>query len=123
MTRTIIAILASIIFWVVGASAHTVDIEKLARADFEKLIPEGTKNLPALKALSKFQPQLVTGTRASLPLSLRELGYGFREAFTNSDEQLARWVTQFQHDIGELETYHFRSTRHSHKALGCRQNQ
>jgi hypothetical protein len=34
----------------------------------------------------------------------RDLGYGFREAFTGSDDQLQRWVTQFQHDIGEPET-------------------
>jgi hypothetical protein len=39
-----------------------------------------------------------------VPLILRDLGYGFREAFTSSDEQLQRWVTQFQHDTGEPET-------------------
>jgi hypothetical protein len=38
------------------------------------------------------------------PMMWRDLGYGFREAFTDTDEQLQRWVTQFQHDIGEPET-------------------
>jgi hypothetical protein len=42
--------------------------------------------------------------RASVPLMLHDLGYGFREAFTGSDEQVQLWVTQFQRDIGEPET-------------------
>jgi hypothetical protein len=39
-----------------------------------------------------------------VPLLLHNLGYGFREAFTGSDEQRQKWVSQFQHDLGEAET-------------------
>jgi hypothetical protein len=60
--------------------------------------------LPAFKVFNKLEPQTAAGMRAWVPMMLRDLGYGFREAFTDTDEQLQRWVTQFQHDIGEPET-------------------
>jgi hypothetical protein len=47
---------------------------------------------------------MARGMKSFVPLMLRDLGYGFREAFTGNDEQQQRWVTQFQHDVGEPET-------------------
>ena len=47
-----------------------------------------TLPLPAFKLLQRFDPQMERSMRAFVSLTLRDLGYGFREAFTGSDEQL-----------------------------------
>ena len=99
-----LAILIATVLWVGGASAQTLDIDRMSDADFKKLTPEQTKTLPAFKMMQRFDPQMERGMRAFVPLLLRNLGYGFREAFTGSDEQLQRWVMQFQHDTGQPET-------------------
>jgi hypothetical protein len=103
--RTVIALmLAVIIFWNGGALAQAVDVDRLSKADAEKLTPEQSKTLPAFAFMNKFAPEMTTGMKRFVPLMLRDLGYGFRDAFTGNDEQLRQWVTQFQHDIGSVET-------------------
>jgi hypothetical protein len=96
--------LIATVLWIGGASAQTLDIDRLSKEDFDKLTPEQRKPFPALEVMQKFDSQFAAAERAFVPLLLRDLGYGFREAFTGTDEQLQRWVTQFQHDIGEPET-------------------
>ena len=99
-----LAILIATVLWVGGASAQTLDIDRMSKDELNKLTPEQAKTLPAFKALNRVDPQTAAGLRAMVPMMLRYLGYGFREAFTGTDEQLQRWVTQFQHDTGEPET-------------------
>ena len=93
-----LAILIATVLWVGGASAQTLDIDRMSKDELNKLTPEQAKTLPAFKALNRVDPQTAAGLRAMVPMMLRDLGYGFREAFTGTDEQLQRWVTQFQHD-------------------------
>jgi hypothetical protein len=100
----LLALIVATIFCIGEAFAQTVDIDKLSDADWALLTPEQTKALPAFKTFTRMQPQFGVGMRAWVPLMLRDLGYGFREAFTGSDEQLRRWVAQFQRDVGEPET-------------------
>lgn len=92
----VLTLVAATMFCTGGALAQAIDVDQLSDADFKKLTPEQTKGLPALKVLGRFDPQLAAGMRAFVPLMLRDLGYGFREAFTGSDEQLQKWVAQFQ---------------------------
>lgn len=99
-----LTILIATILWISGASAQTLDIDRMSKEDLNKLTPEQMNALPAFKVLNKLEPQTAAGVRAWVPIMLRDLGYGFREAFTGTDEQLQRWVTQFQHDVGEPET-------------------
>jgi hypothetical protein len=87
-----------------GVSAQSLDVDGMSKDDLNKLSAEQSKNLPVFKLLNRVDPQTAVGMRAWVPMMLRNLGYGFREAFIGSDEQLQRWVTQFQHDIGEPET-------------------
>ena len=81
------------------AIAQTVDIDKLSKADLEKLSPDQVKSLPFLKYMARAQkPEehaMLAIFRAMLPLQLRDLGYGFREAFTGSDEQIESWSKEF----------------------------
>jgi hypothetical protein len=98
------AILAATVIWIGTASAQSLDIDRMSKEDLNKITTEQMNALPAFKAWNKFEPQMAAGMGASVPMMLRDLGYGFREAFTGSDDQVGRWVTQFQHDIGEPET-------------------
>jgi hypothetical protein len=97
-------ILIATVLWIGGASAQTLDIDRMSKEDVNKLTPEQMNALPAFKVFNKLEPQMAAGMRAWVPMMLRDLGYGFREAFNSTDEQLQRWVTQFQHDVGEPET-------------------
>jgi hypothetical protein len=97
-------ILIATVLWIGGASAQTLDIDRMSKEDVNKLTPEQMNALPAFKVFNKLEPQMAAGMRAWVPMMLRDLGYGFREAFNGTDEQLQRWVTQFQHDVGEPET-------------------
>ena len=106
MGRAIVSstILIATVLWIGGASAQTLDIDQMSKEDLGKLTPEQMNTLPAFKVWNKLEAQMAAGMRAWVPMMLRDLGYGFREAFTGTDEQLQRWVTQFQHDAGEPET-------------------
>jgi hypothetical protein len=104
MTMVRLTILIATILAISGASAQTLDIDRMSEDDFKKLTPDQIKTLPAFKVMQRFDPQTEMGMRAFALLMLRDLGYGFREAFTGSDEQVQLWVTQFQRDIGEPET-------------------
>jgi hypothetical protein len=97
--------LIALVALVCPALAQTVDIDKLSKADFEKLSLEQRGSLPMLKSAEKFRkPNEATFIRVLTPLMLRELQYGFREAFLGSDKQIESWVKQFQSDLGEPPT-------------------
>jgi len=87
-----------------AASAQNLDIDRMSKDDLNKLTEQQMDTMPAFKVWEKLGLGSATSLRAWALLLLRDLGYGFREAFTGNDDQLKRWVTQFQHDIGEPET-------------------
>jgi len=87
-----------------AADTPSLDVDKLSDAELQKLPQEQFKSLPLFKVSGRLDPKTAGLMRASVPLMLRDLGYGFREAFTGTDEQLQQWVTQFQRDIREPQT-------------------
>jgi hypothetical protein len=96
--------MAAISIFAVGAVAEPVDVDRFTEDQLEKLPPEQMKALPWLKVARELGPETGRGAKAFLPLMLRKLEYGFQEAFTGSDEQIDRWVKQFQGDLGEPAT-------------------
>jgi hypothetical protein len=104
MRRVIVHLIAALFLCVSAASAQNLDIDRMSKDDVNKL-PEAQVNaLPVFKVWEKQGIGSVSALKASALMDLRDLGYGFHEAFTGNDDQLQRWVTQFQHDIGEPET-------------------
>jgi hypothetical protein len=103
MQRVIVHLIA-LFLCVSAASAQNLDIDRMSKDDVNKL-PEAQLNaLPVFKVWEKQGIGSASLLKVSALMDLRDLGYGFHEAFTGNDDQLQRWVTQFQHDIGEPET-------------------
>ena len=75
----------------------------MSKDELNKLTQAQIATLPVFKVWEKMGIPS-SGLKPWTLMTLRDLGYGFREAFTGDDEQLQRWVTQFQHDIGEPQT-------------------
>jgi hypothetical protein len=102
----LIALAAATMLGHAVALAQGVEIDRLSDADLKKLTQqeEQRKTLPMFEVLNRLEPQNVAGFKALVSLTLRELGYGFRDGFTGSDDQLQRWVIQFQRDLSEPET-------------------